>query len=744
MRILFVAKQSRNVATFLRTLRLLAERGHTVLLATQDRDDERDKRLEFAIDVPGVSILTCPSTRLDEWAAPADLARRLRDGLRYVRPPFRSGTKLQARIMDRLRQDLLLDVAGGQRLTHLLNDLDQSAAARLESIMALAEHGLPRAPVFDQFLANAKPDVLLLSPLIHFGAGQADLVLSAQQAGIPVGMLLFSWDNLSTKGCLHRHPDRMFVWNERQRDEAATLHGFPADAVEVVGAPRFDRFFELTPSITREAFFQPLGLDPARPGLLYLCSSRLIAEREADFITRWIGAIRGSASRLRDCNIVIRPHPDVPNPFGELPLTRHVWTEAQGLPGHIGRPLPSDNRVVLLKTATGVETGLYESIHHCHAVVGLNTTAELEAGIVGRPVFSIQPDRDQGEAGHTPTVHFHYLTREHGGFVSVAASLDQHVAQLERALDQDVESAPITSFVQAFLRPHGIATPVSPLLANAIERFAAGVASTDRASGAELAQRAPLPQPAPIPVHVETSATPTLTFEHAGNRLRVHVTPSLAPHLRGEELALNKVTLEWLDRHVMAGEVVYDIGAGVGLYSLIAAKVRGAHVVAFEAGYAAYADLCNNLLLNECHGSVAPLPLVLSNRVALGEIKFRVGHPGEEIYALQKDSWRARLPLAGRPYFAPVVVSTLDTSISQLGLPLPHHVRFSRRASVLDVLAGGASTLAKSVKSLSVHAEDGAEPELARRLEELGWVPISRSGTERSAQLVMARVTQPA
>jgi hypothetical protein len=44
-------------------------------------------------------------------------------------------------------------------------------------------------------------------------------------------MLLFSWDNLSTKGTLHVAPDLMFVWNERQRREAAELHDYPPERV---------------------------------------------------------------------------------------------------------------------------------------------------------------------------------------------------------------------------------------------------------------------------------------------------------------------------------------------------------------------------------------------------------------------------------------------------------------------------------------------------------------------------------
>ena len=43
--------------------------------------------------------------------------------------------------------------------------------------------------------------------------------------------------------CMKRvAPDRVFLWNDRQRDEACELHGVPADRVVVTGAQLFDQF----------------------------------------------------------------------------------------------------------------------------------------------------------------------------------------------------------------------------------------------------------------------------------------------------------------------------------------------------------------------------------------------------------------------------------------------------------------------------------------------------------------------
>jgi hypothetical protein len=127
--------------------------------------------------------------------------------------------------------------------------------------------------LLDEFLGSQRPDVLLISPLVHFGSAQADVAASGRRLGVPVWMLLYSWDNLSTKGCMHVEPDLMFVWNERQRIEAEQLHGFPSSCVVVVGAPRFELGSALVSGIDPapirsliERFLRPHGIDrPVSP-----------------------------------------------------------------------------------------------------------------------------------------------------------------------------------------------------------------------------------------------------------------------------------------------------------------------------------------------------------------------------------------------------------------------------------------------------------------------------------------------
>ncbi|WP_193183412.1 FkbM family methyltransferase [Nisaea sediminum] len=64
-------------------------------------------------------------------------------------------------------------------------------------------------------------------------------------------------------------------------------------------------------------------------------------------------------------------------------------------------------------------------------------------------------------------------------------------------------------------------------------------------------------------------------------------------------------TIRWLDR-LSPDDVLYDVGANVGTYSIYAAKVRGAQCYAIEPDGRNFALLCSNVMLNGLSGRVIP------------------------------------------------------------------------------------------------------------------------------------------
>jgi hypothetical protein len=252
------------------------------------------------------------------------------------------------------------------------------------------------------------------------------------------------------------------VWNESQQREAVTYHRVDARTIAVTGAQPFDRWFDRAPSRTREAFCRDVGLPDDRPFVLFTGSSIFIARADVEmpFVRDWIGALRASADpAVRDLQVLVRPHP----------YNGRAWNPDvfAGVPGVAVWPRGGYDPVDEASRA-----GLFDSLFYCDAVVGINTSAMIEAAIVGRPVLSmLAPEFAGTQEG---TIHFHHLLPEHGGFLRVAATLDEHVVQLaDRLRDPAASRAETARFVASFIRPHGVDRPATPVFADVIERLGA-------------------------------------------------------------------------------------------------------------------------------------------------------------------------------------------------------------------------------------------------------------------------------
>lgn len=470
MRILFVVSRMAHVRHFDRAVRLLADRGHEICLASQDDDVELPALLRDQARITGVAG---PRNRSDTWAGPAGVVRRARDYVRYLHPRYAAARQLRARAFAKLVHAVGPSREVRDGWSEALLGMNKKEQKRIDALLVKLESAIPPDPDIHAFVAARRPDAIVVSPMVGVGFSQADFVKSARALGIPSGMLVFSWDNLSNKGLIHEMPDRMFVWNEVQSREAVALHRYPAGRIVVTGAPRFDAFFEMRPATTRDDFCRLAGLDAASPIVTYLCSSKFVAGRERAFVERWIGELRRSADpALAGCHVVVRPHPGAMKYWFSDPEPV-PWPGALRDKAAIAHPLEDARSVVIGSPMQNTSAVLYDTIYHSAAIVGLNTSAEIEAAIVGRPVCTVI---DPGAGGQRGTLHFQYLLRGYGGHVELAETFDQHRSHLSDAVAGRYDRAAIDAFVRTFVRPRGLEVPVGPIVADAIEEFAAAPA----------------------------------------------------------------------------------------------------------------------------------------------------------------------------------------------------------------------------------------------------------------------------
>jgi hypothetical protein len=455
MRLLFSVNNFGFLRNFEPALRALAARGHDIHLLAERKDSVGgtktiDNLLRAQPD--RITFSYAPSRKDEFWQPLAVQVRLCLDYWRYLDSRYDDSPSLRARAA---RQ------APGfaSRLPRIPVFGSRPAMRVWDWMFRVIERAMPHGDTAARVLAEHRPDVLLMTPLLYFGSQQVEYVRAGKAMGIPCVLGVGSWDHLTTKGRIHERPDRVVVWNEFQRAEAAELHGIGPDTVSVTGAQAYDHWFEQRPSTTRADFGIKVGVPPDRPLLLYLCSSPFITPYEVGFVRRWIEAVRHAPDpALRRAAILIRPHPQNAAQWSDFDPSAF---EAVGIWPRAGaNPVDSDARA-----------DYYDSMFHSVAMVGINTSALIESGIVGRPVFTVLADEFAGQ--QEGTLHFKHLKNANGGLLHVAATMEEHLAQMAKVVRGEHDAAKSRAFVQAFVRPHGLDTPAAGKFVEVIEATAA-------------------------------------------------------------------------------------------------------------------------------------------------------------------------------------------------------------------------------------------------------------------------------
>ncbi len=454
MKILFSMRHLGFLRNFHAAIVAAAKRQHAILVVYEGPGKFGEEKLASRIhgEYPNVQFRLLQKAVADHpWHAGVYVLRLWLDYLRYLSPMYARDSLLRERV-ERHTPCFFPQV---MRLPLLRSTLGRRIAARTIGVL---ESSLPPHPDIGTLVADEKPDLVVVTPLLWFGSDQVDYVRVSRRQGIPSVLAVGSWDHLTSKGTLYDHPDWTNVWNEAQKQEAIAHHAVPEPSITVTGAHTYDHWFTWS-ARSRDEFCHAIGIAKERPILLYVGSSKFIAPREVEFVERWVDAIRGCGDAvIRDAGIILRPHPQNARIWAKADFSR--YRDVLVFPRGGANPIEESDR-----------QDYYDSLYHCVAVIGINTSAQIEAAIVGRPVFTVKDPMFRRT--QTGTLHYHHLSPDQGGFLFEADSLDDHLAQLCRhGLGQDVEDAN-RSFLESFVRPHGLNKPGAEVFADQLDTVAA-------------------------------------------------------------------------------------------------------------------------------------------------------------------------------------------------------------------------------------------------------------------------------
>lgn len=222
----------------------------------------------------------------------------------------------------------------------------------------------------------------------------------------------------------------------------------------------------------------------------------------------------------------------------------------------------------------------------------------------------------------------------------------------------------------------------------------------------------------------EGSGMSVVTLDYERHEVRLIATSEMERAWRAQSCAKEPWTVQWLEQSLADGGVLYDIGANVGAFSIIGAKICGRRgtVVAFEPGYASFAHLCDNIVLNRCQDIVIPVPIALGRRTGLATFTYKTLHPGQSRHDFDETAWNREAAGDQQRYHQPILSMTLDDLVRSFGLSLPNYVKLDVDGAELNVLRGARATLsAPEMRSILIEIDDKLTDRAMPLLTELGF-----------------------
>jgi hypothetical protein len=324
--------------------------------------------------------------------------------------------------------------------------------SRIRQLLHAIEPFIPPDRSITRWLQKKQPDVVFASPFISPVSRELEYIKAAKELGIPTMVGVLSWDNLTTKGTFHVMPDWILVWNEALAKEAVELHDVPSDKIFVTGAPVFDFWSDMRPSKNYAEFCREVGIDSDHPFVLYLGSSPFIARDETPFVGEFAQSLLAS-EKTKDISVVVRPHP----------TNASFWKTFKAQNVAIW---PRGGEYV---DAPEVKQDYFDTLFHSKAVIGVNTSAMLEAAIVDKPCVTIMT----GHYRNTQEGVGHFKHLLDADFLEIAQGFAEAAVIIGAILDsRDLKKEQRRRFVMNFIRPCGMNTPASQIMAKAIEAAA--------------------------------------------------------------------------------------------------------------------------------------------------------------------------------------------------------------------------------------------------------------------------------
>jgi FkbM family methyltransferase len=146
--------------------------------------------------------------------------------------------------------------------------------------------------------------------------------------------------------------------------------------------------------------------------------------------------------------------------------------------------------------------------------------------------------------------------------------------------------------------------------------------------------------------------------------------------------------LDWLDENLLEGDVFFDVGANVGIYSIYAALRKPTAIIyAFEPEYSNLHQLKMNIINNDLLKNVIPFAIAISDQTGVSYLHIQDFTPGAALSTEQRGSINKTY---GKDvvWKEGIVTSTLDYISDKVDIQ-PNLIKIDVDGNELKILNGG-------------------------------------------------------
>jgi len=179
--------------------------------------------------------------------------------------------------------------------------------------------------------------------------------------------------------------------------------------------------------------------------------------------------------------------------------------------------------------------------------------------------------------------------------------------------------------------------------------------------------------------------------------------------------------VEFIKGNLKTGDVFWDIGANVGAYALLAAKlIPNLEIFAFEPYIPTYAHLWDNIAINRCNDSVVPLCMGLSDLTRMDRLGVSDPRAGSSEHVLGGGNFDVTQPS---------IAMRGDDAIGILGVKTPSVVKMDVDGYEVRVLRGMSGMLnGDQLRSMIIEVDErSTATDVGGMMKSHGFEPVSDS-----------------